>query len=65
MKAIKKNAKELLNGLVSDLSSVVLAGNSAWEAGHTASLRGMFCHIAYGQHSITKNEGLVFVVGEE
>ena len=64
-KAIKKNANELLNGLGSDLLSVVLAGNSAWEAGHTASLRGMFCHIAYGKHSITENEGLVFVVGEE
>lgn len=60
--AVKKNANEMMNGLMSDLSSVVIAGKSAWEPGHTATLRGMFCHIGYGKHTITQNEGFVFVV---
>lgn len=61
-KKIKKNKNEAINGLVSDLSAAVLAGASAWESGHTATIRGMFCHIGYGKHAITSNDGLVFIV---
>lgn len=61
-KNVKKDRTSLLSGLVADLSAAVLAGSSAWEAGHTASLRGMFCRIGYGKHAITENEGFVFLV---
>lgn len=61
-KKIKKNKNEAISGLIADLSAAALAGASAWESGHTATIRGMFCHIGYGKHAITSNDGLVFIV---
>lgn len=61
-KNVRKDRNAILSGLLADLSATVLAGSSAWEAGHTASLRGMFCRIGYGKHAITENEGFVFLV---
>ena len=54
--------RALLAQLVADLSSAAVSGRSAWEPGHTATLSGRFCRISYGKHSITDNEGFVFVV---
>ena len=63
-KELRKHKKTDLSDVVSDWSSVIVAGASAWEAGHTATICGMFCRIGYGRHGITENEGPVFVVGE-
>lgn len=61
-KALGRKPRALLSQLLVDLSSAALSGRSAWEPGHTATLCGKFCRISYGKHSITENEGFVFLV---
>lgn len=61
-RAMGRKHRALLSQLLVDLSSAAVSGRSAWEPGHTATLCGKFCRISYGKHSITENEGFVFLV---
>ena len=63
-KVLNKHKNVALGELVADLSTAAISGKTAWEAGHTATLRGMFCQIAYGKHSVTNNDGIVVFVAE-
>lgn len=63
-KVLNKNKHLALGELIADLSTAAISGKTAWEAGHTATLRGMFCQIAYGKHSVTHNDGIVVIVAE-
>lgn len=61
-KTLAKNKNVGIAQLVADLSSVALSGTSAWEPGHTATLCGLFCKIAYGKHSVAEQDGFVFMI---